>query len=256
MAFQRNGYYYDQQLRNHTLQFMAIFSGLQVQVGKWNGNDESLISVPVHYGDPDRVVAAILANNTQNTPVRLPAMSAYMKGLSIATDRMHGVGVERRNSHVPVGGLVPDDIQVIYQRNPVPYMMEMELSVMTSNTDQMWQILEQIMVLFDPQLTIQTTDSLFDMSRVTSVTLTGGPTYENPYPAGQEKRYVKAVLTFEMPIYLSIPADVKKNYVERILMRIGAVSNMANTSEEIIADLDGQGIPYQLVLSEADLPIT
>lgn len=256
MAIQRNGYYYDQQIRNYTLQFMAIFSGLQVQIGKWNTEDEKLISVPVRYGDPDRVVAAILANNTQNAPIRLPIMSAYMKGLQIAPDRMHGVGVERRNSYVPTGGLMPDDIEVVYQRNPVPYVMDMELSIMTSNTDQMWQIIEQLMVLFDPQLTVQTSDSLFDMSRLTSVTLTGGPAYENPYPSGQEKRYVKAVMNFEMPIYLSVPADVKKNYVERIYMRIGAVSTGANSSEEIVSELDGQGIPYELILSDADLPIS
>lgn len=256
MAFQRDGYYYDQQIRNYTLQFMAIFSGLQVQVGKWNGEDEQLISVPVRYGDPDRVVAAILANNTQNSPIRLPVMSAYMRGLQVAPDRMHGTGVERRNTYVPVGGLVPDDIQVIYQRNPTPYNMDMELSIMTSNTDQMWQIVEQILVLFDPQLTVQTSDSLFDMSRLTSVTLVNGPSYDNAYPAGQEKRYVKVALTFEMPIYLSVPADIKKNYVERILMRIGAVSSSSNTSDEIIADLDSQGIPYELIISEKDLPIT
>ena len=256
MAIQRNGYYYDQQIRNYTLQFMAIFSGLQVQVGKWNSEEEKLISVPVRYGDPDRVVAAILSNNTQNSPIRLPVMSAYMKGLQIAPDRMHGVGVERRNSYVPTGGLLPDDIEVVYQRNPVPYVMDMELSIMTSNTDQMWQIIEQLMVLFDPQLTVQTSDSLFDMSRLTSVTLTGGPAYENPYPSVQEKRYVKAVMNFEMPIYLSIPADIKKNYVERIYMRIGAVSTGANSSEEIVSELDGQGIPYELILSDADLPIS
>lgn len=256
MAIQRNGYYYDQQIRSYTLQFMAIFSGLQVQVGKWNSEEEKLISVPVRYGDPDRVVAAILSNNTQNAPIRLPVMSAYMKGLQIAPDRMHGVGVERRNSYVPTGGLLPDDIEVVYQRNPVPYVMDMELSIMTSNTDQMWQIIEQLMVLFDPQLTVQTSDSLFDMSRLTSVTLTGGPAYENPYPSGQEKRYVKAVMNFEMPIYLSVPADIKKNYVERIYMRIGAVSSGANSSDEIVSELDGQGIPYELILSDADLPIS
>ena len=61
MAYQRNGYYYDAQLKNYILQFMAIFSGLQVQIGKWNTQDERLISVPVHYGHMDRVVAAIIA---------------------------------------------------------------------------------------------------------------------------------------------------------------------------------------------------
>lgn len=256
MAFNRDGYYYDQQLKRYMLQFMAIFTGLQVQTGKWNGEDESFISVPIHYGDPDRVVAAILANNNQNTPIRLPVMSAYSKGLEIATGRMHGVGVERRNTYTPMGGLVPDDMQVIHQLSPTPYDMDVELTICTSNTDQMFQILEQILPLFDPQLNLQLSDALFDMSRLTCVTLKSGPYYENPYPSGTERRFIKAVLTFSMPVYLSMPANVKRDFVERIYIRIGAVSTGANTSEEMVADLDAQGIPYELILSEDDLPIS
>ena len=142
MAFRRDGYYYNKQITNYILQFMAIFTGLQVQVGKWNTKDEYFISVPIHYGDQDRVVAAILANNTQNTALRLPALSAHMQGLEVAKDRMHGTGTERRNSYVPMGGLVPDDIQVIKQRQPVPYNMTMELAIFASNTDQYLQIIE------------------------------------------------------------------------------------------------------------------
>lgn len=256
MAFKRDGYYYNRQLTNYILQFMAIFSGLQVQVGKWNGADEQLISVPIHYGDQDRVVAAILADNTQNKPIKLPAMSAYMRGFEIARDRMHGTGVERRNTYVPVGGLVPNDIQVIHQRTPTPYDMDVELSIWASNSDQHFQILEQIMPLFDPQLNIQTSDSVFDMARLTSVELVSGPMMDANYPAGPERRFAKSTLVFRLPIWISTPAEVKADFVERIYMRIGAVSMSANSSDEIITELNAEGIPYQLVLSENDLPIS
>lgn len=253
MAFSAKGYYYDNQLRSYMLQFMAIFSGIQVNIGGRNEDSPRLITVPIHYSDPDRVVAAIIANNTQNAPIRLPTMSARIRNMTFAADRAHGVGTSRRESYVPLGGLVPDDIQVIDQRAPTPYNLELELNIMTSNTDQMWQILEQIMVLFDPQLIIQTSDDLFDMSRVTSVTLTSGPSYEHPHPSGQDIRYVQTSMTFEMPAYFTIPTIVKNQFVEQIKMRIGAVGVSDNTNIDIIEELDSQLIPYATIADASDL---
>ena len=50
MSYKQDGYYYDKQITNYILQFMAIFSGLQVRVGKFGDQEESLIPVPIHYG--------------------------------------------------------------------------------------------------------------------------------------------------------------------------------------------------------------
>lgn len=256
MSFQTNGYFYDKQIKNYILQFMAIFSGIQVQLGKWKDKEEHFITVPIHYGDQDRVVAAILANNTQNSAVRLPALSAYLQGLEIAKEHMHGTGVSRRNAYVPVGGLVPDDIQIIKQRQPVPYIMTMELAIFASNTDQHLQIIEQILPLFDPQFNIQVSDAIFDMARLTSVELTSGPTMDTTYPSGVERRVSKSVMTFSMPIVISVPAEVRNDYVAKIFMRIGAVSSGAVLDSEIVYDLDAQGIPYELVRDAGDLPIS
>jgi len=246
MTFNRDGYYYDQQIRKYALQFMAIFSGLVVQVGKWNSEDERLISVPIHYGAQDRVVAAIIAGNTQNKMIRLPIMSANVRNIRLATERMHGTGVERRSTYVPSGGLVPDDISVIRQRMPVPYTIEMELALYASNTDQHFQMLEQILPLFEPQLTIQTSDAPFDQQRISSVILTGTQ-IDSAYPSGTERRSIQSTLTFDLPVWLSIPADVKKDFVNKIFLRIGEVSSGAVSSYEIIADLDSQDMPYDLV---------
>lgn len=256
MAFKRDGYYYDKQITNFVLQFMAIFSGLQVQVGKWNTEDETLISVPIHYGDADRVAAAILADNTQNKPIRLPAMSACIRNFDIALDRMHGTGTERRNTYVPVGGLIPNDMVVIHQRQPTPYDMEMELSIWVSNNDQHFQILEQIMPLFDPQLNIQTSDAIFDMARLTSVTLTSGPSPETNYPSGTDRRMIKSTMTFTVPIWISTPAEVKRDFVEKIFLRVSAVNTAVDTNDEIVATFDAEGIPYKLWITDEDLPIT
>lgn len=254
MSFRRDGYFYDQQLKRYVLQFMAIFTGLQVQIGKWNEKDERLISVPIHYATPDRVVAAILTENTQNKPLRLPVLSAYMKNLDLATELMHGTGVERRNSYVPVGGLVPDDIKVIHQRMPVPYKLDLELGVYASNTDQHFQILEQILTLFEPQMTLQISDGIFDQPRLTSVQLSRINVDSN-YPISQDRRIVQSTLSFTMPISLAIPADVRSDFIKKILMRVAAVDSISTDSFEIIGDIDGQGIPYEVVADGSTLTI-
>lgn len=255
MAIQQDEYYYNAQIRSYVLQFMAIFQGMQVHVGKWTNSEASLIPVPIHYGHPDRVVAAIISENVQNKPIRLPVMSAYITALNLSPERRHGTGVERRNVYTPIGGLVPDDTRVVHQRTPTPYDLGIDLLVYTSNTDQHFQILEQILPLFDPQLTIQTTDGLFDMTRMTSVFL-DNISMDTNNPIGTERRIIQSRLSFSLPIWIDTPADVRKDFIEKIYLRIGAVDTSASTSEEIISELDDGGFTYDLVQSTADLPIS
>lgn len=275
MAFEPNEFYYDEQIKKFVLQFMAIFTGMQVRVGRLRTGatidvsdptcedpnatspqeeykESRLISVPVHYGDKDRVVAALLADNTQTKPIRLPAMSVVIKGIALGKDRFHGTGIERRNAYTPVGGLVPDDTKVVHQRMPVPYDLTMELAIYVSNTEQHFQLLEQIFLLFDPKLNIQATDGVFDWTRLTQVTL-DDIGMNNNYPIGTDRRIIQSELTFTMPVWISAPADVRKNIIEKIYLRIGAVSNAAATNFDIIAELDGQNLDYELVNSSDDM---
>ncbi|TFH06976.1 MAG: hypothetical protein E4H14_09575 [Candidatus Thorarchaeota archaeon] len=276
MSFKPNEYYYNAQVRSYVLQFMAIFAGMQVMVGKWaSGNtvtqstpvcgdpnatteveevlENRLISVPIHYGHQDRIVAAILTDNTQTKPIRLPVMSAVVKDFKLSQERLHGVGFERRQAYVEVGGLVPDDIKVVHQRMPVPYDLTMELAIYVSNTDQHFQLLEQIGVLFDPSMTIQRSDAPFDQTRLTQVTLDDIQMDIN-YPIGTDRRIIQSSLTFTVPIWLSIPAEVRKDYVAKIFARIGIVSTASQNSYEIVAELDRQGIEYELLFDADDLP--
>lgn len=254
MAIQKDGYYYNKQLSNYILQFMAIFSGLQVMVGKTATRDEALISVPIRYGAPDRVVASILAQNTQNTPLRLPLMSAVMMDIQLDTAHFHGVGVERRNSYVPVGGLVPNDMVVVYQRMPLQCIMQMELAVYASNTDQYFQIIEQFLPMFNPSLTIQTSDAPLDHARMTKVELTG-MSRDGPHPIGVDPRIIQSTFTFSIPIFLDTPAEVRKNFVEKVMVRIGNVSTASLDSFEIISELDAQNIDYELQQDGSNLKI-
>lgn len=247
-------HYYDKQLYRYILQFMAIFSDMQVSVNNRDTGQEELITVHLHYASQDRITHAILAGNTQNTPIRLPAMSVYMKDIDLAPEQRKGVAVERRNAYVPVGGMLPNDVKVVYQRQPVPYTMQIELSMHASSVDQHFQLLEQILTLFDPMITLQTSDGIFDATKITSVELKR-INIDDTTVQEINSRIIRTTMVFELPIYLSLPADVRDNAIHKILVRVGMI-NSGDLPEDAINIFDQSGILYDVVTDAADIPFS
>lgn len=247
-------YYYNDQIRDYILQFMAIFAGLKVQIGKFEDREPTLIPIHLTYGPKDRVVAAIFADNTQNKPIRLPAMSAYMNAIDLSPDRRKGVGSIRRETFMPTGGQFPDDIKTIEQLMPVPYNSTMELSIYTSNRDEHLQIMEQIFMFFDPVLQVQKNDDTFDWTKITTVELVG-INFEENYPSGIDRRIIQTTLQFLMPIYIAVPAKIKNNFIADINLRVGLVSAATSGSHNIIAELDDLEFDYESLFSLDDLDL-
>ncbi len=247
-------FYYNQQLKFYMIQFMAIFSGLQVKVGKTETEEERLISIPIYWGNRDRVVAHILGDNTQNKLLRVPAMSVSPPTIDLAPDRRHGVNVTRRKTYLPEGGLIPDDIKTVRQFMTRPYWINIELRIYASNTDQHNQILEPILTLFDPTLDIEKSDGVFDWARITAVELTG-INNNNNYPSLADNRVIQTGLTFKFIAELGIPAEVRSEFVNEIKVRIGKIDAALSTKtpQEIVEILNEEGINYDLFASGNDL---
>lgn len=260
-------YFYTGQISRYLIQFMAIFSGLQVKTGKRpvtktvtepgceptpvTENTEVFIDVPVHYGSRDRVASAIMNENTQNRPLRLPLMAAYMTAIALAPDRRKGVSTERVKTFVPRGGLIPDDVQVIHQYMPVPYDLTVELCIYSSNQNQQLQILEQILPIFDPDAQIQISDAEFDWTKITVLQLESIRLEEN-YPAATDRRMIITTLSFHIPIWVSAPGLLRQDFVKDIWLRIGAVANIEN-AEQILEELEEDMAEYRLVASVDDI---
>ena len=244
-------YYYDQQLSKYLVQFMAIFQGMQVKTNKRGDScSAEIITVPIQMGSKDRVAAAILNQNTQNKPLRLPVMSAYYKAYAVAPERRKAVGFERKTPYVPLGGLVPDDVKVIHQYMPIPYNTTVDLSIYTSNLDQHFQILEQIFVVFDPIVQIQTNDSTFDWTKITTVELKT-ITPEEHYPPGRDRRMLIITLSFFMPIYISAPAKIRNDAIKDIYLRVGSVHGDL-ISQDVVNEFNAAGMTYDLLVSAED----
>lgn len=241
-------YFYSHQIERYLIQFTNIFSGFTVIVGQ--GEREQQITVPVMYGSIDKVVASIQAGNTQNKPVRLPVISTFMTGIEMAPDLYKGTGGEERSSYLPSGGILPDDIRVIRRYMPIPYRVTTDVFVFVSNQQQQLELLEQILILFDPTLMIQTNDSKWDWTKLTYVEL-AGISLEETIPAGDQPRNILARLSFKFPVWLSPPAKQKSEYVDKIYIRIGVAEQMEPTA--IVDFFDGVPLNYVKVADGTEI---
>lgn len=217
-------YYYNQQLKKFIVGFANIFTGLTVRTGLDGCGQISEIEVPIIYGSRDRVVSAIGASNTQNKQYTLPMLACYQTGLEMDPTRMKGVNQSERRTYLEQGGVFPDDVKAIKRVMPVPYNMQMELAIHASNTDQLYQILEQILIMFDYDLQLEFNDSTFDWSRITSLFLIGINNEEN-YPVGIDRRMLIWTLTFNLPIWLSPPVEVRNEIIRTIMLRYGSLGD-------------------------------
>ena len=232
-------FYYNKQIRRYLLQFGAVFQGLQVQFGKDANGEAKHADVPIHYGSMDKIVAALYNGDTNNKMLQLPMMSFYMTGLELAPERRKGVGLTHRRTFMKEGGVFPDDVEVAHRYMPIPYNMNVDLHLFTSNTEQLYQILETVLMLFDPVLSIQTNDHEWDWTKLTTVELVGISNEEN-YPAGTERRMIQWTLSFVVPIWISPPMDVKSEVVRNIKLRIW--EGTARTINEF--DVNGSPLPF------------
>lgn len=222
-------FFYDEQIRRFLLQFTRIFSNFEVEYGKEEDGSFALYRVPVRYGDASRQAQTILQNNSANSMPATPLMTFYVTGLNYARDRIQEpYFVEKRNVRQRVWD---DDTQTydttqanaftVERLMPVPYNLEVQLDIWTSNTNQKLQLLEQILTLFNPSLEIQATDNFLDWTSLSIVNLERTQWSSRSIPRGTEESIDISSLAFSMPIWISPPAKIKKlGVVQKIIASI------------------------------------
>jgi len=211
-------FFYDQQIRRFLLQFIRAFSNFQVEYGKDRDGLTTLQTVPVKYGDATRMVSGILRENSENKIIPTPMISCYITGLEYNPERRQDpTFVDKK--HIRMRKFDPDTNSYTTQQGnaftiermmPVPYTLQMSVDVWTSNTNQKLQLLEQLLVLFNPALEIQSTDNYLDWTSLSYIELAATQFTSRAIPQGVDDQIDIATLQFTVPIFLSAPAKVKK----------------------------------------------
>jgi hypothetical protein len=224
-------YFYDEQIRRFLLQFTRIFTGFQVEYGR-DANDTNaaaLLRVPIRYGDASRQAQTILQENSANSLPATPLMTFYIAALDYDRPRMqepyHVSKMSVRQRTYDTATQTYETTQgnafTIERLMPVPYKLTINLDIWTSNTNQKLQLLEQVLTLFNPSLEVQATDNYIDWTSLTVVELETTQWSSRTIPQGTENPIDICTLRFNIPIWISSPAKVKKlGVVERIVAGI------------------------------------
>jgi hypothetical protein len=211
-------FFYDGQIRRFLTQFIRMMSNFQVEFGKDRNGNVTLQRVPVYYGDASRQAATILRGNSESSLNAVPAMAVYINGLTYDQSRMQEpfhvskLNLRQKSYDPNTGeyGTTQDTAYTVERLMPVPYKLTLKMDIWTSNTEQKLQLLEQILVLFNPSMEIQSTDNYIDWTSLTVVTRTDINWSSRSVPAGGEEPIDICTMTFEIPIWISGPAKVKQ----------------------------------------------
>lgn len=207
---------YDRQFEKFIGQFMRAISGLQVENGVERNGSKNTRSVDVVYSTMDRVVASIMAKrNDHKVNSRLPIIGVNMTGLTPTQDaRMSPYWNEpitkRRIQANPTA---------LHRMVGPRFIMSMEASIYASSTSELFMILEQILLIFNPRLVIQSDTDLVNSDYITSVSLDSIQP-EITFPLGQGSQECVMVLGFSIPIGLRYPVDRDKNVVDKIIANV------------------------------------
>jgi hypothetical protein len=211
-------YFYDQQIRKYIQQFMRMFSGFCVDIGKTATGEPIYKTVPVTYGDINRMAAHILKDNSENVLNSTPYISCYISEFRMSADRRrfpqfeNKIQVVEKKFDRTTGEYLeePGDRYQVIQHNPVPYDITMNVDIWTSNTDQKLQLIEQIAVIFNPSVNLRVNNNPIDWSNLTYVEMTSTNWTSRTIPGGADDVIDISTFQFLIPILINPPAKVQK----------------------------------------------
>ena len=222
-------HFYDGQIKRYLTQFMRLMSNFGYKDAKG-----VVRQIPVRYGDMNRQVAQLMNKNSENIIQTAPFIACYIKGMDFARDRLQDptfvsrVNIreraidDREVINDGYGNMIPNpnynkeylNVQganyTIERLMPTPFNLQFTADIWTTNTDQKLQILEQLLVLFNPSMEIQTNNNFVDWTSLSLIELTGMQFSSRSIPQGLEQDIDIASLNFQSPIWLTTPAKVKK----------------------------------------------
>jgi hypothetical protein len=215
-------YWYTEQLRNYRLQFIRAFSNFYYKTGKNADGTDALVRVPCRYGDPTRIAEMIVRGNSENKLLTVPFLTCHISAMNMSANRRQApqftesIQVDEReyNEDNQQYDNTPGNRYTIERYMPVPYDMSMAVNFWSNNESVKEQIIEQIMVLYNPAIEIQTSNNPLDWTVLSYIELQDSIAWSSrSIPIGTENPIDVLTMTFKFPIWINPPAKVKKQQI-------------------------------------------
>jgi len=231
MAITNLDYWYNGQVRRMLEQLVRAFSGFQYQTGYNSQGAPQLLTVPCTLADTNRQVANILRNNSENTLLSAPRITLWLNGLTGRREDVQYPGfvdtlqvVERGVDFTTTPPRYTDqrgNAYTVQRLMPRPFSMDVQVDLWSTNLDQRFQLLEQILTIIYPSFDIQNSQNAIDWTALTTVYVEDITLSSRSIPVGTDNEIDIATIRLRVPIWLSPPAKVKSQIIiEQIISNI------------------------------------
>jgi|TARA_B110000503_G_C7148516_1_gene414053 hypothetical protein len=196
-------YFYNESTRNVVVGFGSIFNNIQLAKKDTAGNLTQTLKVPLAYGPKQKWLSRLQEDPTltKAVAVTLPRIGFEISGLEYDATRKLNKMIKVKKV---ADGADKDQLKSGFM--PVPYNVNFELFIMSKNSDDALQILEQILPYFQPEYTVTLREAPeLDIIRDIPVVLTNIG-YEDNYEGDfSNRRAIIYTLTFTAKYYLYGP---------------------------------------------------
>ena len=203
-------YFYNESLRKTIIAFGALFNGIYITRKNSAGTDVQSLKVPLAYGPKQKFMVRLDAdpNLDQKVAITLPRIGFEIAGFDYDPSRkLNRIIKKKKVSNTEDKKLK----QMSTQYSPVPYNLNFELFVMTKNSDDGIQIVEQILPFFQPEYTV-TIKEVPEMDVIRDVPIVlNSIGYEDTYTGSfTERRAIIYTFSFVAKAYVYGPVTTSK----------------------------------------------
>ena len=203
-------YFYNESLRKCIIAFGSLFNDIYITRKNASGTDSQSMKVPLAYGPKQKFMVRLDAdpNLDQKVAITLPRIGFEIAGFDYDPSRKLNRIIKRKKVSNTTDKALK---QMNTQYSPVPYNLNFELFVMTKNSDDGIQIVEQILPFFQPEYTV-TIKEVPEMSVIRDVPIVlNNIGYEDTYTGSfTERRAIIYTMNFTAKGYVYGPVDTSK----------------------------------------------
>ena len=229
-------YFYSGQIRNYRLQIIRAFSNFYIKYGTGE-----LVRVPCRYGDPSRIAENVVRGGSENKVLSCPFITCHISSINMNSTRRQDptfvdtVQVNERlyDEETQRYGNDIGNRYTVQRYMPVPYDITVTVDVWTNNLDQKEQLAEQLLVLYNPSITIQTSVNALDWSILSYIEMQDSITWTSrSIPQGTDNPIDVMTMTFKVPVWINPPAKVKRQaIIHEIITDIVDVTGAQNVRD-------------------------
>ena len=206
-------YFYNQSTRNVVVAFGTLFNTIQLHKKDGSGNIVQSMKVPLVYGPKQKWLSRLTEdpNLSKKVAVTLPRIGFEISGITYDPARKLQKTVKVKKV---ADGI--DNNQVKSGFMPVPYNINFELYVLSKNSDDALQIVEQILPFFQPDYTVTMKEiPELDIIRDVPIIL-NSVGYEDDYEGSfTSRRSIIYTLSFTAKYYMYGPVSAS-NIIRRV----------------------------------------